>query len=41
LRFKTDATANADGLPILGASFIRMANGAVNYGASWAHKVTK
>jgi hypothetical protein len=29
------------GLPILGASFLRMANGAVNYGASWAHKVTR
>jgi len=29
------------GLPILGASFLRMANGAVNYGASYAHKVTR
>jgi hypothetical protein len=41
LRFNTAATANANGLPILGGSFIRLANGAVNYGASWAHKVTK
>jgi hypothetical protein len=41
LRFNTAAAANASGLPILGASFIRMANGAVNYGTSYAHKVTK
>jgi hypothetical protein len=41
LRFNTAGTGNANGLPILGASFIRMANGAVNYGASYAHKVTK
>jgi hypothetical protein len=41
LRFDTAATANARGLPILGASFTRMANGAVNYGTSYAHKVTK
>jgi hypothetical protein len=41
LRFNTAATANADGLPILGGSFIRMANGAVNYGAMYTHKVTK
>jgi hypothetical protein len=41
LRFNTAATANADGLPILGGSFIRMANGAVNYGSMYPHKVTK
>jgi hypothetical protein len=41
LRFNTAGTGNARGLPILGASFIRMANGAVNYGAAYAHKVTK
>jgi hypothetical protein len=41
LRFNTAATANANGLPILGGSFIRMANGAVNYGTMYAHKVTK
>jgi hypothetical protein len=41
LRFNTAGTGNTSGLPILGASFIRMGNGAVNYGASYAHKVTK
>lgn len=29
------------GLPILGASFIRASNGAVNYGFTYAHKVTR
>jgi len=38
LRFNTSATANASGLPILGGSFIRMANGAVNYGTMYPHK---
>jgi hypothetical protein len=41
LRFNTAGTGNTGGLPILGAAFIRIANGAVNYGASHAHKVTK
>jgi len=41
MRFATNGTGNADGLPILGASFIRMANGAVNYGVSYSHKVTR
>ena len=41
LSFNTAATANAGGLPILGASFIRMANGAVNYGVSYGHKTSK
>ena len=38
LRFNTSVTANALGLPILGGSFIRMANGAVNYGTMYPHK---
>jgi hypothetical protein len=33
-----DSLNGTTGLPILGASFIRMANGAVNYGVSYAHK---
>ena len=41
MRFATDGTGNTSGLPILGASFIRMANGAVNYGVSYSHKVTR
>jgi len=36
------ATAgNGAGLPILGAAFIRAANGAVNYGFAYQHKVTR
>jgi len=41
MRFATDGTGNTSGLPILGGSFIRMANGAVNYGVSYSHKVTR
>lgn len=41
MRFATNGTGNTSGLPILGASFIRMANGAVNYGVSYSHKVTR
>jgi len=33
-------TANA-GLPVLGAAFIRAANGSVNYGFAYQHKVTR
>lgn len=40
LRFATPG-ASATGLPILGASFVRVANGAVNYGFSYANKVTR
>lgn len=36
-----DSINGTAGLPILGASFVRMANGAVNYGASYVHKVTR
>jgi hypothetical protein len=36
-----DSLNSTTGLPILGASFTRMANGAVNYGASYSHKVTR
>jgi len=36
-----DSLNGTTGLPILGASFIRMANGAVNYGVSYSHKVTR
>jgi hypothetical protein len=41
LSFNTAGTGNTSGLPILGASFIRMANGAVNYGVSYGHKTSK
>jgi hypothetical protein len=41
MRFDTAGTGNTGGLPILGGSFIRMANGAVNYGSMYPHKVTK
>jgi hypothetical protein len=40
MRFATPG-ASATGLPILGASFVRVANGAVNYGFSYANKVTR
>jgi hypothetical protein len=40
MRFATPG-ATATGLPILGASFVRVANGAVNYGFSYANKVTR
>jgi len=39
--FTTLAAAGGNGLPILGASFVRVANGAVNYGFTMAHKVTR
>jgi len=39
--FNTAATGNTSGLPIIGQSFIRMANGAVNYGVGYANKVTR
>jgi hypothetical protein len=41
LSFNTAGTGNTSGLPILGASFVRMANGAVNYGVSYGHKTSK
>jgi hypothetical protein len=41
LRFATPGSASGTGLPILGASFVRVANGAVNYGFSYANKVTR
>ncbi len=41
LTFNTAGTGNASGLPILGASFLRFSNGAVNYGTSYGHKVTR
>jgi hypothetical protein len=36
-----DSLNGTTGLPILGAAFTRMANGAVNYGTSYTHKVTR
>lgn len=39
--FNTAATGNTSGLPIIGQSFIRAANGAVNYGIGYANKVTR
>lgn len=39
--FNTSATGNTSGLPIIGQSFIRAANGAVNYGFGYANKVTR
>jgi hypothetical protein len=48
MAFDTSATVSTGrqgnggiGLPILGASFIRVANGPVNYGLSYSHKVTR
>jgi len=41
MRFSTPGAATGYGLPILGASFVRVANGAVNYGFSYANKVTR
>jgi hypothetical protein len=41
MSWATNADGNTSGLPILGASFIRMSNGAVNYGTSYTHKVTR
>lgn len=37
----TASTAGPAGLPIIGQSFIRIANGAVNYGVGYANKVTR
>jgi len=37
----TGSTAGAAGLPIIGQSFMRVANGAVNYGIGYANKVTR
>jgi len=37
----TVATGTTNGLPILGQSFMRVANGAVNYGISYPNKVTR
>ena len=39
--FNTAATGNTSGLPIIGRSFVRAANGAVNYGFGYANKVTR
>jgi hypothetical protein len=39
--FNTAAAGNTSGLPIIGQSFIRAANGAVNYGIGYANKVTR
>jgi hypothetical protein len=38
LAFSTLAADGTSGLPILGQSFIRLANGPVNYGVGYAHK---
>jgi hypothetical protein len=38
MSFSTLAANGTSGLPILGQSFIRVANGAVNYGFGYAHK---
>ena len=40
MKFDT-AGAKSNGLPILGASFIRASNGLVNYGFAWTHKTIK
>lgn len=37
----TAASQNPSGLPIIGQSFIRASNGAVNYGFSYSNKVTR
>ena len=37
----TASTAGPAGLPIIGQSFMRVANGAVNYGFSYTNKVTR
>jgi len=39
--FNTAATGNTSGLPIIGQSFIRASNGAVNYGFGYNNKVTR
>jgi len=36
----TGATGNVFGLPVIGASFMRASNGAVNYGFAFPHKTT-
>jgi hypothetical protein len=41
MRFSTLAANGTSGLPILGAAFIRASNGAVNYGFTYSHKVTR
>ncbi len=37
----TAASQNPSGLPIIGQSFVRASNGAVNYGFSYSNKVTR
>jgi len=37
----TSTSANSNGLPIIGQSFVRASNGAVNYGFSYSNKVTR
>jgi hypothetical protein len=37
----TSTAANANGLPIIGQSFVRAANGSVNYGFGFNNKVTR
>lgn len=37
----TSASQNPSGLPIIGQSFVRASNGAVNYGFSYSNKVTR
>lgn len=37
----TSASQNPNGLPIIGQSFVRASNGAVNYGFSYSNKVTR
>jgi hypothetical protein len=41
ITFNTAATGNTMGLPIIGGSFMRAANGKVNYGFYYANKVTR
>lgn len=41
ITFNTATSANPNGLPIIGGSFMRAANGAVNYGFHYANKVTR
>jgi hypothetical protein len=37
----TSTSANSNGLPIIGQSFVRASNGTTNYGFSYSNKVTR
>jgi hypothetical protein len=41
IRFNTPAASGSTGLPVMGQSFIRAANGNVNYGFGYSNKVTR